>query len=196
MTAAILALAFLLGSIPFGFLIVRFTRGEDIRSRGSGNIGATNVYRQSRAAGVATLLLDAGKGYLAVEVARKLGLAPEWQALAALCAIAGHVFTPWLRFKGGKGVATGAGAYAALAPLPLAAAFAGFVLAVACSRYISLGSITASVLFPLVLLLSGEPPLVTGAVLAGSLLIIAKHSANIRRLVAGKETKFAFGKGS
>ena len=188
--------AFLLGSIPFGLVIARLAGGVDIRKVGSGNIGATNVFRQSRWAGILTLALDCGKGYLAVALAGRLGLGPAWQALGAVAAIAGHVFTPWLGFKGGKGVATGAGAYAALAPLPLGVALAGFVVAVVWSRYISLGSIAASLLFPLASFLYREPAPVTAGALAGTLLIVAKHHENIRRLISGTERKFALGKGS
>jgi len=188
--------AFLLGSIPFGLVIARLAGGVDIRKVGSGNIGATNVFRQSRWAGLLTLALDCGKGYLAVVVARRLGLGPAWQALGAVAAIAGHVFTPWLGFKGGKGVATGAGAYAALAPVPLGVALAGFVVAVVWSRYISLGSIAASLLFPLAAFLYREPAPVTAGALAGTVLIVAKHHENIRRLISGTERKFALGKGS
>jgi glycerol-3-phosphate acyltransferase PlsY len=168
----------------------------DIRKVGSGNIGATNVFRQSRWAGLLTLALDCGKGYLAVALARRLELGPAWQALGAVAAIAGHVFTPWLGFKGGKGVATGAGAYAALAPMPLGVALAGFVVAVVWSRYISLGSIAASLLFPLASFLCREPAPVTAGALAGTVLIVAKHHENIRRLISGTERKFALGKGS
>jgi glycerol-3-phosphate acyltransferase PlsY len=188
--------AFLLGSIPFGLVIARLAGGVDIRKVGSGNIGATNVFRQSRWAGLLTLALDCGKGYLAVVVARRLGLGPAWQAFGAVAAIAGHVFTPWLGFKGGKGVATGAGAYAALAPVPLGVALAGFVVAVVWSRYISLGSIAASLLFPLASFLCREPAPVTAGALAGTVLIVAKHHENIRRLISGTERKFALGKGS
>jgi len=112
--------AYLLGSIPFGFLIVRLVHGADVRKQGSGNIGATNVYRKSRTAGILTLLLDGGKGYLAVLAAAWMSGDVVWQAAAAVAAIVGHVFTVWLGFKGGKGVATGCGAYLAISPLPCA----------------------------------------------------------------------------
>jgi glycerol-3-phosphate acyltransferase PlsY len=109
-------MAYLLGSIPFGYILIKFAKGHDIRLFGSGNIGATNVFRENRTAGILTLVLDGGKGYLAVIIAGWLGGGPEWQAAAAVFAIAGHVFTIWLRFRGGKGVATGCGAYLALSP--------------------------------------------------------------------------------
>lgn len=186
-------IGYLLGSIPFGFVIVRLTAGSDIREQGSGNIGATNVFRRSRWAGLATLLLDGGKGYLAVLVARWMGGDPAWQAIAALAAILGHVFTVWLRFKGGKGVATGCGAYLAICPSAVLTTLIVFVLTVALTRYISLASILATGAFPLWAYLYGEPTsvLVWGAM--GALVIILKHHQNIRRLLSGTESKFAFG---
>lgn len=186
-------IGYLLGSIPFGFLIVRVTAGADIRKQGSGNIGATNVFRKSRWAGVGTLLLDGGKGYLAVLIARWMGGDPAWQAIAALAAILGHVFTVWLRFKGGKGVATGCGAYMAICPAAVVTTLAVFVLTVAVTRYISLASILATGAFPLWAYLYGEPAsvLLWGAL--GASVIILKHHQNIRRLFAGTESKFAIG---
>jgi glycerol-3-phosphate acyltransferase PlsY len=186
-------IGYLLGSIPFGFLIVRVTAGADIRRQGSGNIGATNVFRKSRWAGVGTLLLDGGKGYLAVLIARWMGGDPAWQAIAALAAILGHVFTVWLRFKGGKGVATGCGAYLAICPAAVVTTLVVFVLTVAVTRYISLASILATGAFPLWAHLYGEPAsvLLWGAL--GASVIILKHQQNIRRLFAGTESKFAPG---
>lgn len=186
-------IGYLLGSIPFGFLIVRVTAGADIRSQGSGNIGATNVFRKSRWAGIGTLLLDGGKGYLAVLIARWMGGDPAWQAIAALAAILGHVFTVWLRFKGGKGVATGCGAYLAICPAAVVTTLVVFVLTVAVTRYISLASILATGAFPLWAYLYGEPAsvLLWGAL--GASVIILKHQQNIRRLFAGTESKFAPG---
>ena len=184
-------IGYLLGSIPFGFLIVRVTAGADIRRQGSGNIGATNVFRKSRWAGVGTLLLDGGKGYLAVFIARWMGGDPAWQAIAALAAILGHVFTVWLRFKGGKGVATGCGAYLAICPAAVVTTLVVFVVTVAVTRYISLASILATGAFPLWAYLYGEPVsvLLWGAL--GASVIILKHHQNIRRLFAGTESKFA-----
>jgi glycerol-3-phosphate acyltransferase PlsY len=186
-------IGYLLGSIPFGFVIVRLTAGSDIRKQGSGNIGATNVFRRSRWAGLATLLLDGGKGYLAVLVARWMGGDPAWQAIAALAAILGHVFTVWLRFKGGKGVATGCGAYLAICPSAVLTTLVVFVLTVALTRYISLASILATGAFPLWAYLYGEPTsvLVWGAM--GASVIILKHHQNIRRLLSGAESRFVLG---
>jgi len=185
--------AYLLGSIPFGFLLVRLVEGKDIRRYGSGNIGATNVFRKNRGAGVLTLVLDAAKGYLAVLAAGWLGGGVEWQAAAAFCAIAGHVFTVWLRFRGGKGVATGCGAFLALSPPALATTLGVFVLVLALSRYVSAASITAAALFPLCAFLYGAPAPVLCWSALGALLIIVKHHANIRRLRAGTENRFRSG---
>jgi acyl phosphate:glycerol-3-phosphate acyltransferase len=185
--------SYLLGSIPFGYLLVKSTEGKDIRSFGSGNIGATNVFRRSRLAGILTLILDAGKGYLAVILAGWLGGGVEWQAAAAVCAIIGHIFTIWLRFKGGKGVATGCGAYLALSPLALLTTLALFVLILCLTRYISAASIGATALFPLWAYLYGEPALLLLGAALGAILIIAKHYQNIRRLLSGTENKFALG---
>jgi glycerol-3-phosphate acyltransferase PlsY len=185
--------AYLLGSIPFGYLLVKSTEGKDIRSLGSGNIGATNVFRRNRLGGVLTLLLDAGKGYLAVALAGWLGGSVEWQAAAAVSAIIGHVFTVWLRFKGGKGVATGCGSYLALSPLAVATTLALFILILCLTRYISAASIAATAFLPLWAFLYGEPvPLLIGAAL-GAVLIIAKHHQNIRRLLSGTENRFVLG---
>jgi len=189
----ILLIAYLLGSIPFGYILVRCTKGRDIRSIGSGNIGATNVFRASKITGLLTLVLDAGKGYLAVVVAERLGGSIEWQAAAAVAAIVGHIFTVWLRFKGGKGVATGCGAYLALSPAAVLTTLVLFVFILIVTRYISASSIGATAFFPLWAFLWGEPlPVILWAAI-GSLLIIAKHHQNIRRLLSGTENKLVLG---
>jgi acyl phosphate:glycerol-3-phosphate acyltransferase len=186
-------LAYLLGSIPFGYILVRSAEGEDIRSFGSGNIGATNVFRKSRLAGILTLLLDAGKGSLAVIAAGWLGGGPEWQAAAAFFAIFGHVFTIWLRFKGGKGVATGCGAFLALSPLAVLTTLGIFLLILLWTRYISAASIAATAFFPLWEYIYGVSiPVLLWSVL-GAVLIIAKHHQNIRRIFSGTENKFVLG---
>jgi glycerol-3-phosphate acyltransferase PlsY len=186
-------MGYLLGSIPFGYILVKSAEGKDIRSMGSGNIGATNVFRRSRLAGALTFALDAGKGYLAVVLAAWLGGDLQWQAVASLAAIVGHVFTVWLRFKGGKGVATGCGAYLALAPAAVLTTLVLFVLILLLTRYISLASIGATGLFPFWAYVLGFPLtiLVWGSI--GALLIIAKHHQNIRRLFTGTESKLVFG---
>jgi acyl phosphate:glycerol-3-phosphate acyltransferase len=186
-------ISYLLGSIPFGYILVRFTEGKDIRSLGSGNIGATNVFRRSRISGIATYLLDAGKGYLAVLIAGWLGGSIEWQAAAACIAIAGHIFTVWLRFKGGKGVSTGCGAYLALSPAAVLTTLVVFILIVALTRYVSAASIGATALFPVWAYLYGQPAAVILWGSMGAILIIARHHQNIRRLCSGKESKFGPG---
>jgi glycerol-3-phosphate acyltransferase PlsY len=204
--AAVAVLAYLLGSIPFGYLLVRIFRGRDIRQSGSGNIGATNVARSSPALGLATLLLDAAKGFLAVECAVALvpGVPMSYlysaMALAALCALLGHMFPVWLRFRGGKGVATGVGAFVAIVPKAVLIAICVFAALVALFRYVSLGSIVAAAALPaLIYLLYIQPgvPLrsVLVASMAAALLIIAKHRQNISRLLAGTEPRFSLRRG-
>jgi glycerol-3-phosphate acyltransferase PlsY len=184
--------AYLLGAIPFGYLIYRARSGRDIRSEGSGNIGATNVMRRAGpVAGIATLLLDAAKGYVAVWLAAWLsGGAPWVIGAAAVAALLGHTFPVYLRFRGGKGVATGLGVFAALAPRSILLALVVFAITLAAFRYVSLGSIAASAAFPVLALLLDSPqrPVVLGA-FACSALIIAKHASNIRRLLAGTENR-------
>ena len=187
-------ISYLLGSVPFGYIIVRATQGADIRKTGSGNIGATNVYRKSRGAGVATLLLDAGKGCLAVFIASWIGGDGAWTGIAALCAVVGHVFTVWLRFRGGKGVATGCGAYLAIEPLAVATMLVVFVLTLVFTRYISAASIAATALFPLCAWLYGASAPVVLWVAPGCILIIARHHQNIRRIIARTENRFSLGK--
>jgi glycerol-3-phosphate acyltransferase PlsY len=200
----IAGVAYLLGSIPFGLILVRVVRGEDVRLSGSGNIGATNVARTGGAKlGVATLVLDALKGYAGVafaiaishrEASIDAGLAA---ALAALCAILGHVFPVWLKFRGGKGVATAVGAFLGLAPRAVLVVLAIFLIIVAISRYVSLGSIIASAAFPVLayFLYRGTSTIADLLVMfAASLLIILKHKANIRRLLNGTENRLQFHK--
>jgi acyl phosphate:glycerol-3-phosphate acyltransferase len=140
-----------------------------------------------------TLFLDAGKGYGAVVAAAWLGGDSVWQAVAAFTAIAGHVFTIWLGFKGGKGVATGCGAYLAISPAAVGISLIIFVVALAFTRYVSLASILASVVFPAAIYLLDQPPMVLIWVTLGSLVIVARHYNNIQRLYSGTERKFAFG---
>lgn len=209
----IAAVSYLFGSIPFGYILVRTFRGQDIRDTGSGNIGATNVAR-SGATGlaVATLLLDGAKGYLAVWLASLIWnpTGEELQqalasgksvptfiylpfVVAALGAVLGHMFPVWLRFKGGKGVATAVGAFLWLSPAAVAVVFVVFAALVALTRYVSLGSIIAAATFPAALCWVrpeiGTPPLLAVLSLT-SFLIIAKHHQNIRRLLSGTENRF------
>ncbi|MGH9508882.1 MAG: glycerol-3-phosphate acyltransferase [Terriglobales bacterium] len=145
--ATVALVSYLLGSIPFGYILVRMFRGEDIRQSGSGNIGATNVARQAPLLGLVTLALDGGKGFLAVTLASRMGGDPS---LAALCAVVGHIFSVWLRFRGGKGVATAIGSYAALSPDVTTICLVIFVLFLGSFRFVSLASCTAIALFPLI----------------------------------------------
>ena len=193
--------AYLLGSIPFGYLIVKLGGAGDVRETGSGGTGATNVTRRAgKWAGLMTLLLDALKGAAAVFIAR-LVLTDDfgvnwWVAASALAVVAGHCFPVWLGFRGGKGVATGLGVFVVLAPLALLFALPAFALVVWATRYVSLASITAAALVPLAVWLTGSRggpnvntlPTLTAAT-AGGALIIFMHRANIGRLVRGKEDK-------
>lgn len=185
-------LSYLLGSIPFGYLLIRYKEGQDIRATGSGNIGATNVFRKSKAIGILTFVLDAAKGSLAVAIAAAMHASLEWQAAAAVFAIVGHIFTVWLRFKGGKGVSTWIGAFLVLSPLALLTAMGFFLLIAALTRYVSAASIGAAAFFPLSAYVYGEPvPIIKGACL-GAILIIFRHRENIHRLLSGRENRLVF----
>ncbi|MBI2816775.1 MAG: glycerol-3-phosphate 1-O-acyltransferase PlsY [Acidobacteria bacterium] len=184
--------SYLLGSIPFGYLLYKASLGGDVRLTGSGNIGATNVFRGAGLrAGAATFLLDGGKGFTAVVVARLLlGDASEWVSLAAVLAIAGHVFPVFLRFKGGKGVATAFGAFLLLTPLAVGCAAGIFALVAATTRYVSLASVVAMAAFPFILLaLPGHPTHLLAAAMAAAVLIIVRHGSNIHRLLCGEEPR-------
>jgi glycerol-3-phosphate acyltransferase PlsY len=194
----IAAVSYVLGSIPFGYLLVRIFRGEDIRRSGSGNIGATNVSRTSPVLGILTLLLDAAKGTGAVAlsyvVADRTVAIPtlEQLALGALFAVIGHMFPVWLKFRGGKGVATGLGAFVLIAPKVVLIAAGIFIAVVVISRYVSLGSIVAVATFPFTAWVSGRSylsPTVLALISLSSLLILIKHHENIRRLLAGTENR-------
>jgi glycerol-3-phosphate acyltransferase PlsY len=213
----IAAASYLLGSIPFGYLLVRIFRGEDVRRTGSGNIGATNVARKSPALGGLTLLLDALKGSAAVAAGIKASLPlfdrisisqiPNWRdflplsssdlaigaATAALFAVLGHMFPIWLKFRGGKGVATALGAFVIIAPKSVLLSAAVFFALVLALRYVSLGSIVAVAAFPNIALLLHEyanTPAALALMSFTSVLIIIKHHENIRRLLAGTENRF------
>ena len=193
---ALVAVAYLLGSVPFGLLIVKATSGADIRKKGSGNIGAANVARNAgTAAGALTLLLDAGKGYLAVWLAsHETGGNERWMIAAAAAAVVGHIFPIWLGFKGGKGVATGLGVMLPICWQAVAAAAAVWILVVAFWRYSSLGSIFAAAAMPALVYLfcargHAPPTFVSLGTILIAALIIAKHHQNIGRLIAGTETR-------
>ena len=233
--AIVIVVAYVLGSIPFGYLIVRAREGADIRQTGSGGTGATNVSRRAgKAAGVVTLVLDALKGAAAIALAKLLlgfsifgggrhigpplptlggnslgehvlighAGSPEqdvywWVAAAAIAVIVGHIFPVWLRFRGGKGVATGVGVFLMLAPIAVALAGLVFVVVVAWTRYVSLGSVLAAITIPLFVLLQNafirpvEPlaPMMSAAI-AGAALIVFAHRENIGRLMNGTESRF------
>jgi glycerol-3-phosphate acyltransferase PlsY len=210
-------IAYLLGSIPFGYILVRLFRKQDVRTIGSGNIGATNVARSgAKGLGIATLILDAAKGWAAVMLAQvvttyilRVGYQENWDvlsitarhqliwshsfkfmAVAAIFAILGHMYPVWLKFKGGKGVATGVGVFLALAPMAVGLVLIIFFVIVWFSRYVSLGSIIATAAFPLfawLLYRNTKAPIVFIAAAIAAFLIIAKHNQNIRRLLAGTE---------
>jgi glycerol-3-phosphate acyltransferase PlsY len=190
-----ISLAYLLGSIPFGYLLVRIFRHEDIRATGSGNIGATNVARSgAKGLGLATLLLDLGKAFLAVKIAQ--WLAPgnyDVAVLAAIAAILGHVFPIWLGFKGGKGVASALGVFLALTWPSALCILAVFIVVFALTKYVSLASIIASASLPFFAFhfVTQRTPIVIAGFLFIPLLIIIKHHQNIRRLLSGTESRFS-----
>jgi glycerol-3-phosphate acyltransferase PlsY len=186
----VVAVAYLLGSIPFGYLIVRRKMGADIRQTGSGGTGATNVSRRAgKAAGVLTLLLDAAKGSAAVVIAKVVSGDDSVIAAAAIAALVGHIFPVWLGFRGGKGVATGVGIFLVLAPIALLCAGVIFIAIVVTTRYVSLGSIVAAVLIPVfVWFQSGLQPVLTAAII-GAVLIVFAHRGNIKRLVSRTESQ-------
>ncbi len=188
------AVSYLLGSIPFGYLLVRILKGEDVRTSGSGNIGATNVARKSPALGVATLLLDAAKGLAAILVARVLFSGPHQQLImttAAFFAVLGHLFPVWLKFRGGKGVATSFGAFILLTPKSILCMVGLFLLIAVAFRYVSLGSVAVAAAFPLLAWALHEyaDSRQLALIAAVSALVIWKHRQNIGRLAAGTETK-------
>jgi acyl phosphate:glycerol-3-phosphate acyltransferase len=181
--------AFLCGSIPFGLLLVKLAGKGDVREHGSGNIGATNVSRVGgKALGIITLLLDIAKGFLPVFIAKKLGLGESILSLLALAAVLGHVFTPWLKFQGGKGVATALGVALAFRAAMVLPALGLFIVLLLAFRYVSLGSVLAALALPVVLLWKGATPLVLLLWADISLIVIAKHHENIRRLLKGTES--------
>ena len=206
--AGLLVIAYVLGSIPFSFLIVKLMTGADIRQHGSRNVGATNVARSfGKLPGILALVLDAAKGYTAVAIAKWVTASPEWPlatggdaspvhsrafwvTLCALVAVIGHMFPVWLRFHGGKGVATAAGAFLALDALALGAALIVFAIVVIATRFVSLGSIISAASVPVFLRFLTHAPFWTiNLSIVISMLIIVKHHANIARLAGGSERR-------
>jgi len=190
-----LVVAYLIGGIPFGYLLVRLKTGEDVRSMGSGNIGATNVLRTSgRTVAVATLLLDLAKGFVAVWFAARLtNDSVDWTSLAALAVMAGHANPVFLKFRGGKAMASLIGPFLYLTPIPLLATLVVFVIVVAATGHISMGSIIAAASLPLATWLIMHPPapLVLVSLIAGAFVVV-RHRENIQRIRAGKEHVFRF----
>ena len=199
-----LAVAYLLGSIPFGYILVRLFRKQDIRATGSGNIGATNVVRSgAKGLGILTLLLDLLKAFAAVEIAKHFapgmpGFPSDLAVAAGIAAILGHVFPVWLGFKGGKGVASALGVFLALAPIAALCALAVFIVIFAITRYVSLASILAALMMPVfcMLFMPDRTPVFVGGIIFIALLVIAKHRANIARLMERKENRFGTNKKS
>src|SRR5580700_6590525 len=193
--------AYLLGSIPFGLLLAKLFGKTDVRKEGSGNIGAANVVRVAGPlAGILTLALDGAKGAAAVLLAERYSNdSATWMITAGIVAMIGHCFPVWLKFKGGKGVATAAGMYLALCPPAFLGGLILFILVVVFWRYVSLGSISAAAAMPMLIYFlwaprHAPPPVITFGALAVALLIVYKHDANIQRLVEGAEPKFSFNK--
>lgn len=187
----VIVVAYLLGSIPFAYLAGR-TRGIDIRTVGSKNVGASNVFRElGKGIGITVMALDVGKGLVAVMIANAETSSP-WPLVAAAAAIVGHVFPVWLRFKGGKGVAVAGGAMIGLVPLPALIVVIIWVVVVGITRYVSVGSIVAAAIFPFLVLGFGAPwPTVAFAFLA-AIMVIVRHRTNIQRLMAHQELRLDF----
>ncbi len=202
--ALVLLASYLLGSLPFSYWIVLRSRGVDVRTIGSGNPGATNVLRAAgKGAAVLALLLDVAKGAGGVVFARWAAPSDSWVGWAALAAVSGHVFSLFLGFRGGKGVATAVGALAALSPSAIAAAGLVFVITVALSRFVSLGSILGAVTFPVAVaavargqgLSTYDRHMLASSGLIAALIVV-RHHANLRRLLAGTENRLGGSKGS
>ena len=187
--AAVVLAAYLLGSIPFSYLVAR-RRGVDVRTVGSGNVGATNVMRSvGRGAGILAFALDFLKGVLASQLGRLVEPHSPLPALCAVMAVLGHMYPVWLRFRGGKGVATGAGAFLPLAPMATAAALVTFAVALAVARYVSLASIAGTLVLAFATFLLGGPTPVVRAAAGMAVLIVWKHRANLQRIARGTENR-------
>jgi len=185
-------LGYLAGSVPFAFLLAR-RAGIDVRVAGSGNVGAANVLRTTGPwRGVLVMGLDVGKGALAVVLATLTNAGVTLTAFAAAAAVVGHIYPVWLRFHGGKGVAVAAGVFAVLTPFATALAALLFLAIVWGTRYVSLGSIAATVALPPAAWLTGEPPAVVLAAAATGVLILFRHRGNIRRLCEGTERRMGY----
>jgi len=187
----LVAFAYLMGSLPTAYLLVRLMTGDDVRRTGSGNVGGTNALRIAGwKVGVAVTLIDVVKGALPVWLMMRFNPESGWFAAAMLTAVLGHCYPVWLKFRGGKGVATGFGAFLVIEPLSAAAVLVLWCVVLVISRWVALASMTASAAFPLLLKLIDSPDIVTlVTVSAASVLIIFRHSSNIRKMLSGEEVK-------
>ena len=187
--------AYFVGTIPFAYIFVRWVTGRDVRREGSGNVGATNALRSAGwKVGVTVTALDIAKGSLAVWAMMVFNPESMWLAAAVLAVVAGHCFPPWLLFRGGKGVATGFGAFLVIAPLSAVAALGVWVVMLAAFRWVSLASMTATASFPVLIQLLDRPDWITlSTVAATAILIILRHHSNIRNLITGNEMRLGPG---
>lgn len=188
---ALVVIAYLVGSVPTAYLLVRMAVGQDIRTRGSGNVGGTNALRTAGwRIGITVTLIDVVKGVLAVWLMRLYNPESGWVAAAVLAAVLGHCYPVWLKFRGGKGVATGFGAFLVVAPLSALAALGLWFVVLAIARWVSLASMVASAAFPLLLKLIDRPDLGTlAAVSVAAVVIVLRHVSNMRKIVAGEEAR-------
>jgi glycerol-3-phosphate acyltransferase PlsY len=187
---AVILLGYLIGSIPFALILARRWGASDLRLVGSGNLGAANVMRASGIpAGVLVAVLDMAKGAASVWLAARVSAGPALPAAAGLAAIIGHIYPIWLRFRGGKGVATACGVFALLTPLAILPALAIFTLVVSTTKYISLGSVLAAMALPPLTWVLGGPAPVVAAALASSIIIVFRHRSNLLRMRAGTERR-------
>jgi glycerol-3-phosphate acyltransferase PlsY len=186
---AMVAAAYVLGSLPTAYLLVRLRTGDDIRSKGSGNVGGTNALRIAGwRVGVVVTLVDIAKGVVAVWLMQRFNPESGWIAAALLAAVIGHCYPVWLGFSGGKGVATGFGVFLVIAPLSAVAALGVWIVVLLVGRRVALASMLASAGFPIILKLIDAPDLLTlGAVAGVSVIIILRHSSNIRKMLSGEE---------
>ena len=191
----LVALAYFVGSIPFAYIFVRLVTGRDVRTEGSGNVGATNALRSAGwKVGVSVTVLDILKGSLAVWIMMIFNPESAWLAAAVLAVVAGHCFPPWLLFRGGKGVATGFGAFLVIAPLSALAALGVWFVMLALFRWVSLASMAATASFPVIIQILDHPDWITlSTVAATAILIILRHHSNIRNLVTGREMRLGPG---
>jgi len=191
----LVAAAYFVGSIPFAYIFVRYVTGRDVRTEGSGNVGATNALRSAGwKVGVSVTILDTAKGSLAVWAMMVFNPESAWLAASMLAVVAGHCFPPWLLFRGGKGVATGLGAFLVIAPVSALAAVGVWIVMLAVFRWVSLASMTATASFPVLIQLIDRPDWITlASVAAAAILIILRHHSNIRNLVSGDEPRLGPG---